>query len=448
MLAGLCNLSERTKIVFGVLFALVLAFSLAGVSYYFPESKEQFPISYTEDLPLVPSFSVSGVETRSEPVFSMYLSTDLENITLRKDGTVEPQDAPIRRDGNVYTLTDDIVNRTLWIQRDSIVVDGAGHTFQGFINNIRYAAKGIVLQNVSDVRLTNMQVTQFWSGISVTVCSNITITGTKITNIGSTAIMFDSCNNSIISDSIIDDVAIALEFGNTNGPESLNSTIARNTITNAAQGITIGCSFSTITENSFENIYLPIGVRGNQITVSKNSLVNGIGGIYLTGSYCSVYGNSIANFSELGISVNLGTKNSFYENSVSDSEFAIMIRNSADVWVIENNTFYHNNFVNNTQNILVESPSYQNYWDDCFEGNYWSDYNGTDADGNGIGDTSYVIDDNNIDSYPLMTPYKPVQQSNHMLWVHLGLAGLAVVTVVFIVIGLANKKTKQLLSNS
>jgi hypothetical protein len=34
--------------------------------------------------------------------------------------------------------------------------------------------------------------------------------------------------------------------------------------------------------------------------------------------------------------------------------------------------------------------------------NYWSDYNGTDNDKNGLGDTPYVINEKNADNRPLM----------------------------------------------
>jgi nitrous oxidase accessory protein NosD len=38
-------------------------------------------------------------------------------------------------------------------------------------------------------------------------------------------------------------------------------------------------------------------------------------------------------------------------------------------------------------------------------GNYWNDYKGTDAEGDGIGDTHYSIYSVR-DDYPLMTPFE------------------------------------------
>ena len=69
---------------------------------------------------------------------------------------------------------------------------------------------------------------------------------------------------------------------------------------------------------------------------------------------------------------------------------------------------YHNNFVNNTVEYRLEQGNGTCEWDNGFPsgGNYWSDYDGTDQDHDGIGDTPYILNAllgaNETDHYPLM----------------------------------------------
>jgi hypothetical protein len=73
---------------------------------------------------------------------------------------------------------------------------------------------------------------------------------------------------------------------------------------------------------------------------------------------------------------------------------------------VENGAFYYNNFNNNTQHVFHQPPCLGiNKWDNEFIGNFWSNYTGIDANGDGIGDTPYVVNVNNVDRYPLMKPY-------------------------------------------
>jgi len=66
----------------------------------------------------------------------------------------------------------------------------------------------------------------------------------------------------------------------------------------------------------------------------------------------------------------------------------------------EGNTIMDNVFTMNGYNALDSGSN--NRWDDGLKGNYWSDYEGEDQNGDGIGDTPYAIKTNGKDNRPVM----------------------------------------------
>ena len=95
------------------------------------------------------------------------------------------------------------------------------------------------------------------------------------------------------------------------------------------------------------------------------------------------------------------SNNSLYGNRILNNQRGIWIHDSSD------NSIYHNCFINNTIHAFVESLP--NEWDDGFPsgGNFWDDYSekypeAQEIADSGIWDTPYVIDQDNIDNYPLI----------------------------------------------
>ncbi len=105
-------------------------------------------------------------------------------IIVRSDGSIYPPTAPIQRVGDVYTFKGNISSYTIVIQRNNVVIDGAGYTLQGNRNST-----GVFLQSIQNVVIRNLAITGFLHGVWFTWgpsmdqgAMNNTVTNNTITN--------------------------------------------------------------------------------------------------------------------------------------------------------------------------------------------------------------------------------------------------------------------------
>jgi len=144
-------------------------------------------------------------------------------------------------------------------------------------------------------------------------------------------------------------------------------------------------------------------VIGKNCSIISNILYDNFQGIILKHSAedTTIAHNEIMNNGWNGITLKSGCKGTrIFENTISDNFYA-----GIGISEASNNYIYHNTFQTNRYQAYDDAT---NVWDDGYPsgGNYWDDYTGSDADGDGIGDTPYVIPDGiNTDRYPLMAPY-------------------------------------------
>jgi parallel beta-helix repeat protein len=378
-------------------------------------------------------------------------------IYIRADGSIDPSSTPINRTGDVYTLLANLTEANgIVIERSNIVLDGAHHLIHG----VRDFA-GVQLSNVHNVEVRNLEISAFLSGVEFVNSSHCTIYGCALTN-NTYGVFFkwsgihehNLIDNNVITGSwraiitsgraincsITDNRLINNGAGIMVGEEQhawINTTIRGNDISNNTwsgiffisyksagddnlvignnitgngEGISLysGCRGNVISENNISanreiGVSLHWGPYGN--TITDNRIEGNRAGILLDGSACDneIARNSIRLNSEYGLYLADACNNSIAENNITGNAKGIVLKplhhlNNRD------NRIYHNTFDNDVQ---IASENSTNTWDAGYPagGNYWSDYTGVDAQGDGLGDTSYIIDAANRDHYPLMQPW-------------------------------------------
>jgi parallel beta-helix repeat protein len=200
-----------------------------------------------------------------------------------------------------------------------------------------------------------------------------------------------------------------------------DSTIANILVSGNAAGISLEdssgnfISGSTATYN-IVNIWLYS--HSNSNIVKDNKAAGGMGGIWVEEeSNDNIIENNTVSENAYWVGVGMmldfsSDDNIIVCNEVRSNKVGVEMAGSP----CKNNTLYRNNFVNNAMQVTLYG-FHVNVWDGGYPsgGNYWSDYKGKDfctgfyqneTGSDGIGDTPYTIDANNMDRFPYLIEVK------------------------------------------
>jgi hypothetical protein len=278
---------------------------------------------------------------------------NMPSILIGSDGSVNPATASIRKTGNVYILTENIINYGLDVKCDNITLDGAGFTVQEDPFNSMYAP--------------SCGITVYSNGVTV---KNLTIQhhDTAVTVHGSYNIIRE------------------INFGS---------------------NVKIDGNYNEITESSFPTSYLI--VEGSHNTIKGNTLRKR--GIVMGGNYNTAIANTLEQCTNFAVMPSNGTNFFYLNNFINNTYRGASLKDSIGQEQLAKVNLAKLAQTHISPLIWQRIPNgweaiYPNntVFDNGSFGNYWSDYSGVDADNDGIGDTPYIIGGNLQDRYPLMAP--------------------------------------------
>lgn len=212
-----------------------------------------------------------------------------------------------------------------------------------------------------------------------------------IRNMVGTAVQATGSKNAFVANSIHDVWEIGINVWGSSDSCRVERNVIRDLLGGGA-AISVGGYSMAVTDNFISGV--PLGIRiGEGHFAEGNTVTNCAVGMEIGWNSAHVENNTVAHCT-LGIDLS-GDSHALVGNTLYQCAIGLDSAESS------NGVFHHNHFLDNTIQALTNGP---HQWDDGSQGNFWSDYAGEDANGNGIGDTPYLIGPDSKDAYPLMTP--------------------------------------------
>jgi len=335
-------------------------------------------------------------------IFLISILVSVSNIPSVKAGTITvPDDYATIQEAINHASGGDAIYVRSGTYYENVVVNKTvlliGESRENTIIDARGTGKTLEL-TVDGVLVSNFTISYGEVGIHMTSSHKHTIRNNMIrkNTRGATGNFY---TGTIYENNIVKENDYGLDFGHLSGPSSINNTAENNEIyDNVVAGIYVSAADgnNTIIGNDIHDNGIGIVLdhtQNNKITINLIRNNNRAGG-YMYGIYLR---NAIQNI----------IKENLFQGNIVGMHF----ENS------NNNKIFHNNFISNAEHIDGASL---NIWDDGYPsgGNHWNDYSGVDlksgayqneTGSDGIGDTSYNIDVDNVDKYPLIQQY-PVSE--------------------------------------
>ena len=334
-------------------------------------------------------------------------------------------------------------------------------------NNISLCSEyGVDVEGSDDSVVQGNTISECWGGIYLSYGSTRTVINDNYISNGDGGIGLDASSRNIITNNRIEHCNLSgIYLGEALWTGSNYNTVTNNTISFSMQGdglFIYGSTGNNLSGNTMISNLYNFGVEGEELSdfihsIDTNNTVDGkpiyywinehdttvlpdAGYVGLVNSTHIVVENLTLTSNRQGVLFAFTSDSNVTGNSIAHNYYGIHLWNASDDNVVSknglmqneygawlgpcsNNTFYHNNFTDNTEQAYIDSSGYTNFWNETYAtgGNYWSDYEDQyplaedvydgpnqdqpDPDGDGFWDTPYEIDGDNIDHLPIIPEY-------------------------------------------